>query len=159
MVGLECDNTSVMMGINNGVYEKILSEVLTLTPIPCVCHSLQLAVSAVTNETLPRNIEYLIKEIYNWFAHSTLRQAEYKNLYKAINDNHSPLKIKSCNTRWLPIETAVIRIINQWVELKTLFSITRNKEKCYNAEILYQTYNDNNNFAYLTFLHPILSEI
>jgi len=142
-----------MVSINNGVYIKILSEVPTLIHIPCVCHSLQLAVSAAANDTLPRNIEYLITETYNWFAHSTLRQAEYKNLYKVINDNHSPLKIvKACNTRWLSIETAVSSIIKQWVELKTLFNIARNKEKCYNAKILFQMYNDNNNFAYLTFL-------
>lgn len=160
MVGLGSDNASVMVGINNGVYTKILAEVPTLIHIPCVCHSLQLAISAAANETLPRNIEYLIKETYNWFAHSTLRQVEYKNLYKAINDNHNPLKIvKSCNTRWLSIETAVNRILKQWVELKTLFGIARHKDKCYNAEILYQMYNDNNNFAYLTFLHPILLEI
>lgn len=160
MVGLGSDNASVMVGINNGVFKKILSEVPTFIHIPCVCHSLQLAVSAAANDTLPRNIDYLIKETYNWFSHSTLCQAEYKNLYKAINDNHSPLKIvKSCNSRWLSIENAVSRIINQWVELKTLFSIARNKEKCYNAEILYQMYNDNNNFAYLIFLHPILLEI
>lgn len=67
--------------------------------------------------------------------------------------------MKSCDTRWLSIETAVGRIVKQWVELKTLFSIARQKEKCYSAEILYEMYNDNNNLAYLTFLHPILLEI
>lgn len=160
MVGLGSDNASVMVGINNGVYKKILTEVPTLIHIPCVCHSLQLAVSAAASETLPRNIEFLIKETYNWFAHSTLRQAQYRNLYKAINDNHNPLKIvKSCDTRWLSIETAVGRILKQWVELKTLFSIVRQKDKCYSAEILFEMYSDNNNLAYLTFLHPILFEI
>lgn len=160
MVGLGSDNASVMVGINNGVYQKILKEVPTLVHIPCVCHSLQLAVSAAANETLPRHIEYLIKETYNWFSHSSLRQAQYKNLYKAINDNHSPLKIvKSCDTRWLSIETAVGRILKQWIELKTLFGIARLNEKCYSAEILYKMYCDNNNLAYLTFLHPILLEI
>lgn len=160
MVGLGSDNASVMVGINNGVYKKMLTEVPTLIHIPCVCHSLQLAVSAAASETLPRNIEFLIKETYNWFAHSTLRQAQYRNLYKAINDNHNPLKIvKSCDTRWLSIETAVGRILKQWVELKTLFNIVRQKDKCYSAEILFEMYNDNNNLAYLTFLHPILLEI
>lgn len=76
MVGLGSDNASVMVGINNGVYKKLLNEVPTLIHIPCVCHSLQLAISAAANETLPRNIEFLIKETYNWFAHSTLRQAQ-----------------------------------------------------------------------------------
>jgi len=56
-----------------------------------MCHSLQLAVLAAAVETLPRNIDYLIKEIYNWFSHSTLRQAQYKNLFKTINDGRGPL--------------------------------------------------------------------
>jgi len=62
-----------------------------------MCHSLQLAVLAATVETLPRNIDYLIKEIYNWFSHSTLRQAQYKNLFKAINDGHGSFKIDKTN--------------------------------------------------------------
>lgn len=102
---------------------------------------------------LPRNIEYLIKETYNWFSHSTLRQAQYKNLYNAINNGHNPLKIvKACDTRWLSIETAVSRILQQWIELKTIFQIARQKEKCYNAEILFNMYSDNNNLAYLVLL-------
>jgi len=160
MVGLGSDNASVMVGINNGVYKNLKEKVPSLIHIPCVCHSLQLAVSAAASTALPRNIEYLIKETYNWFSHSTLRQAQYKNLCNAINNGHDPLKIvKACDTRWLSIETAVSRILHQWIELKTLFQIARQKEKCYNAEILFNMYSDNNNLAYLTYLHPVLLEI
>jgi len=56
MIGLGSDNASVMVGINNGVYQKLLTEVPTLIHIPCVCHSLQLAVSTAASSTLPRNI-------------------------------------------------------------------------------------------------------
>lgn len=49
--------------------------------------------STGANVALPRHIDFLVKETYNWFAHSTLRQNEYKTLYKAINDGHSPLII------------------------------------------------------------------
>lgn len=81
-------------------------------------------------------------------------------MYCAINDGHNPLKIvKACDTRWLSIETAVKRILTQWVELKTLFGIDRQKEKCYAAEVLYGMYYDSNNLAYLTYLHPVLKEI
>jgi len=149
-----------MVGINNGVYKKLKEKVPSLIHIPCVCHSLQLAVSAAASTALPRNIEYLIKETYNWFSHSTLRQAQYKNLYNAINNGHNPLKIvKACDTRWLSIETAVSRILHQWIKLKTLFQIARQKEKCYNAEIVFNMYSDNNNLVYLTYLHPVLLEI
>lgn len=160
MVGLASDNASVMVGINNGVFKKMLKEVSRLIHIPCVCHSLQLAVYAASKETLPRNIEFLIKETYNWFAHSRLRQARYRNLYKAINDIHNPLKIvQSCDTRWLSIVPAVGRILEQWTELKALFEIARLNEKFFTAQILYEMYCDDTNLAYLTFLHPVLKEV
>ncbi|KAF0722693.1 Uncharacterized protein FWK35_00033829 [Aphis craccivora] len=140
-------HASVIVGINNGVYTKLKEKVPSLIHILCVCHSLQLAVSAAASATLPRNIDYLIKETYNWFSHSTLRQAQYKNLYSAINVGHNPLKIvKSCDTRWLSIETAVGRILTQWIELKTLFGIDRQKEKCYLAEVLYEVQMVNKSF-------------
>lgn len=160
MCGIGTDNASVMVGINNGVYVKLKEEIPSLIHIPCICHSLQLAVSAAAAETLRRNIDYLIRETYNLFSHSTLRQAQYKHLFKAINDGHDPLKIdKACDTRWLSIETAVSRILKQWVELKTLFGIAKQSEKCYMADTLHAMYCDINNFAYLKFLYPILEEI
>lgn len=88
-----CGIPTVMVGVNNGAYKKLKEDIPSLIHIPCVCHSLQLAVFAAASETLPRNIDYLLRETYNWFCHSTLRQAQYANLYRAINDGHDPLKI------------------------------------------------------------------
>ena len=65
--GIGTDNASVMTGVNNGVYEKLKAEVPGLVLIRCVCHSLQLAVSAAAANALPRNLEFLITETYNWF--------------------------------------------------------------------------------------------
>lgn len=128
LVGIETDNASVMVGVNNGVYQKLKLEIKSLILIPCVYHSLQLAVSSTASEALTRYIDFLIKETFNWFSHSTLRQSQYKDLYKAINNRHYPLKIvRACGTRWLSIETAVSIIVEQWLELKTLFGITRLK--------------------------------
>ena len=93
MRGLGTDNASVMVGVNNGVYEKLKSEIPNLVLIRCVCHSLQLFVSAASTETLPRNLEFLISETYNWFSRSSYRQSAYKKIYNLINDNHDPLKI------------------------------------------------------------------
>lgn len=99
--------------------------------IKCVCHSLQLATSHVCSETIPRHLDFLISETYNWFSKSTLRQQAYKDLYKCLNDNHDPLKIvQACNTCWLSIESAVVRIVDQWLELKVHFQVSRTKDKC-----------------------------
>lgn len=149
-----------MTGVNNGVYVKLKEEIPNLILIRCICHLLQLAVSAGSDLCLPRNLEYLIRETYDWFSKSCSRQNTYKNLYKAINNNEEPLKIISaCKTRWLSIERAVSRILDQWLELKTHFSISRNVEKCYIAETLYCMYSDDKNYAFLSFLKIILLEV
>lgn len=158
--GIGTDNASVMVGINNGVYQRLKSEVPNLILIPCVCHSLQLAVSAATAEALPRNLEFIVSETYNWFSRSSNRQVAYKQLYNTINDGHDPMKIvQACQTRWLSIATAVERIHNQWLELKTHFEIVRTTEKCYTAEMLFSMFSDGRNLAYIKFLLPLLKDV
>lgn len=113
-MGIGTDNASVMVGVNNGVFAQLKAEVPHLILVRCLCHSLQLAVSAAAKQFLPRNLEFLIRETYDWFARSSSRQSVYKELYKAMNDGHKPLKIvQACQTRWLSIESAVSRIYTQ----------------------------------------------
>lgn len=160
LLAIGTDNASVMIGVNNGVYQKLKKEVPSLILFRCVCHSLQLAVSHASSECLPRNLEFLIGETYKWFSMSSLRQLSYKMLYETINDGASPLKIPAnCKTRWLSIECAVHRIISQWVELKTHFDIVKSKERCFTSEMLSDIYKDERNLAFLLFLHPILEEV
>lgn len=158
--GIGTDNASVMVGINNGVYQKLRAEVPNLILIRCVCHSLQLSVSAATAEVLPRNLEFLVSETYNWFARSSSRQVTYKKIYNLINDDHDPMKIvQACETRWLSIATAVERIYSQWLELKTHFDIVRTREKCYTAEMLFSMFSDDRNLAYIKFMLPVVKDI
>lgn len=160
LIGIATDNASVMVGINNGLYQKLKLDVPHLVLIKCMCHSLQLAISHASIETLPRNIEFMISETYTWFSKSSVRQEHFRNIYKAINDGCEPKKIvKSCKTRWLSIEKAVFRIINQYLELKTHFETVRVSENCYTAELLYDLYKNEFNLAYLLFLHPVLKEV
>jgi len=119
VIGIGTDNASVMVGINNGVHKILKEKIPQLILIRCVFHSLQLATSYACSETMPRNLEYLISETYNWFSKSTLRKQAYRHIFKVMNDDHEPLKIvQACNTRWLrcsdaQIESAVVRIIDQ----------------------------------------------
>lgn len=156
--GLGTDNASTMVGRNKGVIallQKLNSDIIL---IPCVCHSIQLAVSRAS-EYIPHEIEFLISETYNWFAKSASRQNSYKQIFSSINDGIEPYKlVRACDTRWLSIETAVKRIAGQWIELKTHFGITSRKEKCHKAKILYNLYTDAN-MAYLIFLKPVLHEV
>lgn len=108
------------------------------------------ALSQAPEETLPRNLEFLIRETYNWFSHSSNRRQYYKNIYQTINCDSEPLSIhQMCNTRWISIEPAVNRILEQWVELKLLFEVARRDNHCYRAETLYTIYNEPSNYLYL----------
>ncbi|ROL43465.1 Zinc finger protein 862 [Anabarilius grahami] len=86
--GIGTDNASVMTGVYNGVH-KILREengLKHLILIRCVCHSLQLAVSSASKNTLPRSVEFLVRETYNWFSISPKRREAYKaTIDKIIN--------------------------------------------------------------------------
>lgn len=150
--GLGVDNAAVMTGINNGLFVRLKQLCPDLILIKCICHSLQLAATSASKE-LPRNFEFLIRETYDWFSRSSVRQEKYKTIYSAINNGKEPLKIpQACDTRWLSISSAVTQIYTQWLELKTHYEITRHSEKSYTAEMLHQMYCDEQNFAFICFL-------
>jgi len=94
------------------------------------------------------------------FNRSSNRQVLYAALYKAINDGADPLKIvQATSTRWLSIEPAVTRMLNQWLELETHFSIMKDTEKCFTAQLLHSMYMDVTNQLYLLFLKPVLASV
>ncbi|CAF4858630.1 unnamed protein product [Pieris macdunnoughi] len=151
-----------MIGINKGVY-KILKEeygLQHLILVKCICHSLQLAVAHAFEETIPRNIEFILRETYNWFSMSATRRQEYADIFAAINCGQQPLKIlQKCATRWLSIEAVVQRILDQWQELKLFFEIARTKNNCYTAELLHNSYKDPQNKVYLMYIKSILGQV
>ncbi len=162
LLGIGTDNASVMTGINNGVHKVLKEEygLKDLVLIRCVCHSLQLAVSHASNDIMPRSVESLVRETYNWFSVSPKRREAYKAIYKTINCGEKPLQItKVCATRWLCIEPGVSRILDQWEALKLHFVLTKSSEHCYIAEVLHSMYSDPQNFLYLTFLKSLLGEV
>uniref|UniRef100_A0A1A7ZYI7 Uncharacterized protein n=1 Tax=Nothobranchius furzeri TaxID=105023 RepID=A0A1A7ZYI7_NOTFU len=131
-----------------------------LVLIRCVCHSLQLAVSSASKTTLPRSVEFLVRETYNWFSISPKRKEAYRTVYETINCGERPLAItRVCATRWLSIEPAVSRLLSQWEELKLHFSLTKTSEHCYMADVLHSMYADPQNLLYLTYLKSILGEV
>ena len=64
-----------------------------------------------------------------------------------------------CNTRWVSIEPAVNRILEQYNELTLHFNLARHQDHCYTAEMLYDMYKDPANKIYLTYIKSILNEV
>lgn len=158
-IGIGSDNAAVMTGHYNGVH-KLLEEKWQkkLILMRCSCHSIQLAVTAAS-ATLPRNLEFLVKETYTWFSHSTVRLEKFRNLYYNVH-KQDPLKIVNvCATRWLSIYTAVDRILDQWDDLKSYFLSVSNSEKSYSAQLLHDMFSDESNLVYLRYMKYVLSDV
>ncbi|KAH8036852.1 hypothetical protein HPB51_006121 [Rhipicephalus microplus] len=162
LLGIGVDNASVNTGVNNGIFETIKREwqLPNLIMVRCICHSLQLALSHAVQGTLPRNVDFLVRETHMWFSHSSKRKAAYSQLYRSLCDGEEPLSIpRVCDTRWISLEPAVVRVLDQWDMLLKHFEQARSTEGCYTAELLYQMYSDPLNKLYLLYLRPMLREV
>lgn len=90
-LGLGVDGASVNVGGNHSVTTLLHEVNPNITVIKCICHSLHLAAEKAC-ESLPRHLDFMIRETHSWFSHSTKRQLEYNELYKLIT-NESLKKI------------------------------------------------------------------
>lgn len=52
-----------------------------------------------------------------------------------------------------------MRILKQWLELKTHFQLARLEQRCYTAEILHSVFDDEQNQAFPLFLTPVFAEV
>ncbi|KAL0153997.1 hypothetical protein M9458_050699, partial [Cirrhinus mrigala] len=123
LVGIATDGASVMVGKNHSVFTLLKELQPSLQLIRCVCHSLDIVANKAM-QLLPSSMEYMIRETYNWFAHSAKRQGDYKAVYETLNDGGCPLKfISPSSTRWLVISDCIERILDQEDALKIHFSL------------------------------------
>ena len=91
----------------------------------CVCHSLNLAASAVVQE-FPASTEYLCRQIYNRFSHSSKRKCQYKTLWETLNSNDGTNNesknfhqfVKLAHARWL-FSYNVIKVMIKHIEVPT----------------------------------------
>ena len=76
MLGFAADTTNVMFGEHNSIASRLREENPHIFLMKCICHSAHLCASHAC-EKLPRNVEELLRDIYNYFAHSAKRQSQY----------------------------------------------------------------------------------
>lgn len=76
LLGNGVDNAPVNTGVNNGIFETMKREwqLPNLIVVRCICHSLQLALSHTLQGTLPRNVDFLVRETHMWFSDSSKRK-------------------------------------------------------------------------------------
>ena len=107
-VGFSADTADVIFSNNNNIVTQILAANLHCIGLKHACHSCVLAVSHACF-VLPRILEQLIKECYNYFSFSGKRILEFQGCQDFTNSNQYRM-LRSYSIRWLSFERSVERI-------------------------------------------------
>ena len=180
LVGIGTDGANVVCGNHHSLTTLLKKDFPHLIHIKCICHSIDLIAKQAVKSSLPSNVDYMIRESFNWFSHSAIRLAAYQEIAKLVGfntevgedgddsddptedifgDRSPPRLISPSETRWLDMADCVEKILGQYDALKAHFQIAYCHEKCFQARTLYDMYKDEHNFLYLLLLHPILKEL
>lgn len=111
IIGFASDNAAVMMGNINGVKPKFQQIIPNIFVMGCLSHSLHLCASKACT-MLPNSVEDFARRLYNYFAHSAKRQHEFKEYQQFVQAEPHKL-LRPSQTRWLSLEAAVNRILQQ----------------------------------------------
>lgn len=160
VVGMGTDGGSNLCGVRNSVFALFKKDNDKIQLIRCICHSIHNAASQAS-EVLPANLDFMCREIYNWFHSSPLRKTEYQRLFKILNNDEKIFHnfVQLSTTRWLCRFNVIKIILEHYEELKVHFHTVVEKEKCFMARTLNEMLQDDVNYVYLTVLKPILFEI
>lgn len=115
------DGGSNLCGCNNSLYTLMTmrKDREDLILFKCIWHSIHLA-SSDASEELPSNLDYMLRETYNWFHRSASRWKSYSSdIYKVVNDGHDPMQLIQLLARSKSVE----RILDQWDALSLQFQI------------------------------------
>lgn len=119
ILGFAADTTNVMFGRNNSVVAKIKSVNSNCIFVKCACHSSALAVSYACKK-LPKALDQIVKEVYNYFGHSSKRKREFAEFQTFVESEHHNI-LRHYDIRWLSLHGCVNRIVEQWNALQLYF--------------------------------------
>lgn len=157
LIGFAADGASNMMGAVNSVTSRLKQHMPGMTILRCVSHSIHLC-SCKAAKTLPRACEDLVRNVYNFFAHSAKRKYEFRE-YQMFCQVKPHKLLHPCATRWLSLHNAVVRLIDQWHPLKLYFSKIVLEKRLSSVEKNHESLQDPSVFCYIAFLNYILPHI
>lgn len=120
----------------------------------CICHSLHLACSEACKK-LPTRCEDLVRQIYNFFSHSSKRQSQLYQ-FQTFLDLQDHKILHPSATRWLSLLSVVNRIIEQWDALRLFFNDKWLSEKLASTRIICEQLNDPFTKAFYLFMEWVL---
>lgn len=156
LVGFAADTTNVIFGEHNSIASRIKEENPNCLAIKCACHSCALAVSHAC-ALLPRNLEQVVKECYNYFALSSKRCNEFKE-FQEFTESKQYRMLRFYDIRWLSFGSCVERLIlGQWDALKLYFTSQYLVDRLQASQFLFEQLSNAITKLYFAFLNYIMS--
>lgn len=142
----------------NDIIAKFIEYNRNIIHIKCMCSSLQFCMVKAFR-VLPRNLEFMILETYNWFLRYPKHQSKYKHMFQCINfGDHAMKAMLSPDSKWIVAAPCLNKVLEHYDELKLYFQLVQAQENSYTAEILFHMYDDPINKLYFSLLQPITNE-
>lgn len=134
MVGFALDGANVMMGTNHSVMMLLKKDTPNLFILKRLCHSFHLCASYACVK-LPRVVEDLLRDVYNYFNASPKRKNMFKKFQSLLNlKPHKPLD--PSQTRWLSLLAAVERLLEQYDTLAAYFFTAASTDRLLASETI-----------------------
>lgn len=143
-----------MAGGKNSVMTKFKAAIPHLFLFKCICHSFHLCASNACKK-LPKGIEDLVRDIYNYIGNSPKRVETLKEFQKFTQTKIKKI-LHPSQTRWLSLHMVVSRIIEQYQPLKLFFVDAVANDGLATAENILTKLHDPLVYAILLFLDYIL---
>ncbi|KAJ1200812.1 hypothetical protein NDU88_004633 [Pleurodeles waltl] len=98
LIGIGTDEASVMCAKQHSAFTLLRDKQPSLQLVRCICHSLDI-IAKKAIRSIPSNVEFMIRETYNWFSTSPKRQDDYRELYLTLDGGLSLTLISPCETQ------------------------------------------------------------
>ena len=121
--GVAMDNASVNMGRHNSMKTRILAQNGAIYIMGCPCHIVHNTADNASQAfaaTSGFDAEDFSVDLFYWFDKSTQRKSVLADYYEFCDVEYRSI-IKQVNTRWLSLETAVNRNLQQYDGLRSYF--------------------------------------
>lgn len=155
IIGFACDNANVMIGKNNSFMTRLQEETDALVVMRCICHSSALVASKACSK-LPRTPEDFIKNVASHFSSSAKRTAELVEMQNFFQMEQKKM-LKLSTTRWLSMQHAIKRVLENWQVLNNHFQIAKVEENSKSVNMICDEFNNSVNKAILFFLDYFLN--
>ena len=154
VIGMACDNASVMVGSRNSFITRLKNVVPDLIVLNCICHSSALVASKAC-EKLPRSCEELIRSEASYISGSAKRCAVLQEFQEFFGVERKKV-LKLSSTRWLVLHPCVVRLLENWDVLTHYFQLAAVEDKLKSAEIILRELENSYTKAYMFFLKYVL---